>query len=100
MQTHSRTMLTVITEATLENFIVQAAEDLGAHGYTITDARGAGARGIRSAGWGHSANIRMEMICEKPIAEAIAKHLKAHYFENYAMTMFMTDVQVLRPEKF
>ncbi len=95
-----RKLLTVIAEAALEHALVRDVERLGANGYTITDARGKGKRGVRNAGWEASGNIRLEVVCDEEKAAAIAAYLQQHYYANYAMILFMTDVEVLRPEKF
>lgn len=100
MNEHMRKLLTIITESAIEGSIARDIERLGAHGYTITDARGKGSRGVRNAGWDASSNIRIEVVCDAETAEAISAHLKAHYYDNYAMIMIMSDVVVLRPEKF
>ena len=47
-------------------------QGLGATGYTVTDARGTGSRGIRSAGWSSSSNIRIEVVCDERVAARIA----------------------------
>jgi len=95
-----RKLLTIVTEAALERSIVRDIEQLGAHGYTITDARGKGSRGIRNASWDASSNIRIEIVCDTSTAEAIAHHLKTRYYDDYAMIMFMSEVEVSRPDKF
>lgn len=100
MNKSMRKLLTIITEIALENTLVKDLERLGARGYTITDARGKGHKGIRDAAWGESSNIRIEVVCDAATAEAIAAYLQSHYYENYAMIMFVSDVVVLRPEKF
>lgn len=100
MNSSMRKLLTIITEAALESVLVKDLERLGVHGYTITDARGKGSRGTRNAAWGESSNIRVEVVCDAATAEAIAAHLQARYYENYAMILFVSDVAVLRPEKF
>jgi len=100
MVTHARKLLTIITEAALEGTLVRDIERLGAHGYTITDARGKGRRGVRSAGWEATSNIRIEVLCDAETATALAIHLREHYYQNYAMTLFLLDVGVWRPEKF
>lgn len=97
---HMRKLLTVITESALETRLIADIEKLGAHGCTITDARGKGRRGVRNASWEASGNIRMEVICDAKIADAIANHLRERYYDNYAMILTLTDVEVLRPEKF
>ncbi len=100
MEMFSRKLLTIVTEAVLETALVQDLERLGAHGYTITDARGKGHRGARSAEWATEANIRAEVICDERTAAAIAEYVRDHYYRNYAMILFLSDVSVLRPEKF
>lgn len=100
MHTEHRKLLTIIAEVALEQRITKDLERLGAHGYTITDARGKGSRGVRNASWERSGNIRVEVVCEVATATAIAVHLKEHYYENYAMILFIGDVEVLRPQKF
>ena len=100
MTLEHRKLLTVVAEAVLEHELVREIEHLGAHGYTITDARGRGSRGIRNAGWDLSANIRIEVVCAADTAHAIAAALRERYYDNYAMILFISDVEVLRPEKF
>lgn len=97
---HIRQLLTVITEAALEGILIQTIERFGAHGYTIIDARGKGSRGVRNAGWTASSNIRLEIVCDDLAAEAIVRHLRENYYDNYAMIVFLREVNVLRPEKF
>ena len=96
----TRKLLTVVCEAGLESRLAEDVMRLGAHGYSVTDARGRGSRGVRSAAWDTAANIRVEVVCEERIAQQIAEHLQQHYYDNYAMILFSVDVEVLRPEKF
>ena len=100
MNAHMRTLLTVICEAALEKKLVADLQVLGAPGWTISDARGRGGRGVRSAGWDTDGNIRLEIICTRDIAERIAAHLQARYYANFAMVCDLAQVEVLRPEKF
>ena len=100
MTNASRKLLTIVTEHALEGVLLKDLERLGAGGYTITDARGKGTRGARNSAWDATGNIRVEVVCDAATAEAIAAHLQARYYDNYAMILFTTDVAVLRPEKF
>ena len=93
-------LVTIVTEAALERELLREIERLGAHGYTVTDARGKGSRGVRSAGWEHSANIRIEVVCPSSTAREIATFLQERYYDNYAMILFTSDVEVLRKENF
>lgn len=95
-----RNLVTIVTEAALEHELVREIEKLGARGYTITDARGKGGRGVRNAGWEHNANIRIEVVCDSDTARDIATVLKERYYADYAMILFVGEVEVSRPEKF
>jgi hypothetical protein len=96
----ARKLLTIVCEAALESRLEKELPRLGAHGYTISDARGSGAHGRRDAAWPNSANIRVEVLCDEAVADSVAHHLETHYFNTYQMVIFVSDVQVLRPEKF
>jgi len=100
MPDETRKLLTIVTEAVLEADICQTLEELGASGYTVTNARGKGSRGVRDAGWSSSGNIRVEVVCSDELAHRIAEHMRRHYYDDYAMIIFENVVQVLRPQKF
>ena len=100
MQAVYRQLVTIITEAVLESELTRQLEQLGARGYTITEARGKGSRGVRDAGWDEVRNIRIEVICEEVVAEAIMDHLQAHYYDNFAMVIFSSEIRVRRANKF
>jgi hypothetical protein len=57
-------------------------------------------RGLRDAGWEPSSNIRLEIVCSQETAARIGEHLRQHYYQHYAMIALMSEVHVLRPEKF
>jgi nitrogen regulatory protein PII len=100
LMTEKRTLLTVITESAIEETLLKDLEKLGIRGYTISDARGRGGRGVRDATWGEVSNIRLEIICARALAETVLNHIQRHYYANYAMVAFLHDVEILRPEKF
>ena len=100
MPDDSRRLITIVTESILEVELCEVLEQLGATGYTVTNARGSGNRGIRDAGWSSSSNVRIEVVCKQEVAERIARHLRDNYYNDYAMILFESDVRVLRPEKF
>lgn len=95
-----RKLVTVVTEAVLEHELLEELAELGVSGYTITEARGSGSRGVRDAGWLSSGNIRVEVVCSDELAGRIAKRLRDRYYDHYAMILFESDIRVLRPGKF
>lgn len=100
MASDNRKLVTIVTEAAIESRVCKVLKDLGAHGYTVTNARGSGNRGVRNADWSSSGNVRIEVVCDENVARRIEAYLQEHYYENYAMILFESDVRVLRPEKF
>ncbi len=95
-----RKKLTIITEAALETILVEDIERLGAKGYTIFEVSGKGARGARKGDWDQNRNIQIDIICDDTVAERIAEHCAANYYQHYAMIIYLFDVEVLRPGKF
>ena len=95
-----RKLVTIVTEAVLEPDLLEELEVLGASGYTITEARGSGSRGVRDAGWQSSGNVRVEVVCSRELADKIAQRLRDKYYDHYAMILFESDIRVLRPGKF
>jgi hypothetical protein len=100
MAAETRKLITLVCEAALEKTLCREVMQLGARGYTITDARGRGSRGVRDASWGEAANIRLEVVCDEATATRITEFVRERYYDHYAMIVYVQDVAVLRPEKF
>lgn len=98
--THPCKLVVIIAEAALENALATDVMRLGAHGYTVCDVRGQGSHGPRRGNWGADQSIQMEILCDAATSLAITKHVEEVYFKNYAMVVFVSDVGVLRPQKF
>jgi nitrogen regulatory protein P-II 2 len=100
MQTHPKRLLVVITEAALEKRLIRDAKRLGAQGYTVYDVRGGSQHATHEGAWEADRMIEIKIICDDAVAQAIAEHVMAQYAANYGMSLFFTDVQVIRPQKF
>jgi hypothetical protein len=93
-------LVTIVTESSLESELTRRFAEWNVRGFTITDARGQGSRGVRNANWDQAANIRIEVVTDPRTAEALCLRLKDEYYENYAMVIFVSDVATLRSDKF
>lgn len=100
MEKHQRKLLVVITEAAIERLVIQDARRLGALGYTTSEVRGGGLRGDREGAWEADRSVELKIVCAVDIADRIAAHLLDKFAPNYAMTIWLADVQVFRAEKF
>ena len=97
---HSRQLLTIICEADIERQLVSEFHRLGIGGHTITDARGHGKHGDRDGLWPASANIRLEVLCESAVLDVLLTLLEENYFKNHGLVAFVSEVAVLRADKF
>jgi len=95
-----RKLMTIICESVVEAELTDAVSKLGATGYTVTDARGRGTHGVRDGSWPENANIRIEVLCDEDTASRILDLLVEIYYTNYTLVTFVSDVGVVRPNKF
>ena len=100
MNNITRTLITIITESSIEKKLTFDIENLGAKGYTVSEARGKGHRGIRDGEWDANANVRIEVICDQKTADRILNDLQERYYKNFAMIIYTHPVNILRPDKF
>ncbi len=100
MTKHPKKLLVIFAEAALEKRLVADVRRLGALGYTVWDVRGGGATGTREGHWEADRTIEMKVVCEEVVADAIAQTVLDTYAAHHAVSLYFTDVQVLRAEKF
>jgi len=100
MKAVKQKLTTVVTERAIEEMVLRDIKRLGAKGYVLVEARGEDARGIRHAEWEANRDVRVEIICDESLANVIAAHLMKSYYDDYDMTIFFTDIDVIaRKEK-
>ena len=97
---HHKCLLTIICEGEIERPLLAALQRIGVRGHTITEAHGQGEHGDRDALWPSSANIRIEVLCDSNVADSALSALESDYFANYGLIAFVSDVGVLRTQKF
>jgi len=100
MTTHGRKLLTIITEAAIERALVADCRRLGALGYTVLDVRGGSLGGEREGAWEADRSIEVQVVCGADVAHRIAEHVLAQYAPNYGVTLYLSDVEVFRAQKF
>lgn len=97
---HPRKLVTIVCETALERLALQILRDAGASGYTVADVRGGGTRGSRDGDWEGGRSIEIKILCDAGTAQHIVDTLAQRYGRDYAMTLWVTDVHVVRPGKF
>ncbi len=100
MTKHPKTLLVIVAEAVLEKNLVRDVRQRGAQGWTVSEVHGAGREGVREGAWEADRTIELKVICDEPVADAIAEHVLATYAPNYSVALYFSAVQVLRPERY
>jgi len=99
MTTTSRTLITLVAESGLENRLLAMVTEQGARGYTVSTAHGEGPRGDRASDIS-GGNIRLETVVTAEVAQGILAKLESDYFPHYAVTCWISDVQVIRDDRY
>lgn len=99
MHTHPFKLVTIIAEPVLESRLTSELRQLGATGWTVVEGRGEGSRGIHAADI-PGVNIRIDSIVTPDVAERVVQHLATHYFAEYEVIAYVSDVAVIRSDKY
>lgn len=92
-------LVTVVTTSTLEDRLVGIFRARGTSGYTIVPARGAGSRGVQ-AGLDFDANILVKVVLPPDRLDPLLDDLNGLIRRGHHMTVVVSDVHVITPEKF
>lgn len=99
MKFSKRKLLTIVSEAALESRLIKECSLLGAKGYTVTDAHGAGPRNQRNGDL-EGGNIKIEIVTDSETVDKIVGKLVSDYFPHYALSCWVSDVEILREERY
>ena len=99
LQTHPMKLVTVVTESAVEHRLTEELLALGATGFSVVEGRGEGTRHLRASDI-PGANVRVETVVPAAVAERILARLAEHWFADYSLIAYVTDVQVVRTRKY
>jgi nitrogen regulatory protein PII len=99
LHTVPQKLVTIVAEPVLEERLIAELHRLGARGHTVTDARGAGSRGMRASD-PPGQSVRIEVVASDAVVSRILEHVATDYFANYAVIAFVSNVEVVRGEKY
>jgi len=99
MNIHNLSLLVIIAEALLKDRLIHAIREAGAKGFTVTEVAGEGSR-QRRVGELLGDNIKIEVIANRDTAERILIVLQQDYFPQYTVIAYLSEVQVLREDKY
>ena len=93
-------LLNIITISSMEDRLVAMFKEYNVSGYTLLRARGEGASGNEADMSGFDANILVKVILPEESMQPILESLSRKIKRGYHLTVFITDVQVMTPDKF
>ncbi len=93
-------LLTVTCEILAQNNILEIISRHGVTGYTLYEVSGNGSKGVRGQGFKNEKNVKIEIISTEARLKDIVEEITRSLFSDFAIIVYLSDVQVLRPEKF
>ena len=98
MKLYNVKLLTITCEILAQkNIILQKHEITG---YTTYEVDGKGARGLRGQGFKNEKNVKVEVIMREEKLSNVIEEISQTLFANFAIVLYVSDVGVLRTEKF
>ena len=99
MHTTTLKLVTIVTERILEDRMLRKIVELGAKGYTLSQATGKGSRGVRASEW-EGPDTRIETLVSEEVADSIVAYVAENFFEHYAVIVYVQDAEVVRGNKY
>ena len=93
-------LVNVITLDVLEEKLTEMFRRHGVSGYTIFRARGEGGSGEAAGTLDFEANIMVKVIVPEEKLQRLLDGLQRQIKKGYHLTIFVSDVEVISPEKF
>jgi nitrogen regulatory protein PII len=93
-------LLTITCEILAQKNIIEILNKHEITGYTTCEVDGNGARGIRGQGLKNEKNVKVEIIMREEKLQMIVEEISRTMFANFAIVLYVSDVGVVRTEKF
>ena len=93
-------LLTITCEILAQKNIIEILNKYEITGYTTYEVDGNGARGIRGQGLKNEKNVKVEIIMQEEKLQTVVEEISRTLFANFAIVLYVSDVGVLRTEKF
>ena len=94
-----RKLVTIVIEAALSRRLEGDLRACGAKGFTSTLAHGAGPRNQRASDV-EGGKVRVESVVSNEVLELILEKLEKDYFPFYAVSCWVSQVEVVRDERY
>ena len=93
-------LLTVTCELLAKKEIIEILKKHKITGYTTYEVAGNGAKGLRAQRLTHEKNVKVEVVLREETLQDIVEEISRTLFSNFAIILYVSDVSVVRTEKF
>ena len=100
MKLYNVKLLTVTCEILAQKNIIEILKKYDITGYTTYEVEGNGARGLRGQGLKNEKNVKVEVIMREDKLSDIVEEISRTMFANFALVLYVSDIGVVRTEKF
>ncbi len=100
MKLYDVKLLTITCEILAQKNIIEILNKHEITGYTTYEVNGNGARGIRGQGLKNEKNVIVEIIMREEKLQDVVEEISRTLFANFAIVLYVSDVGVVRTEKF
>lgn len=100
MKLYTVKLLTITCEILAQKNIIEILKKHEITGYTTYEVDGNGARGIRGQGFKNEKNVKVEVIMRDEKLQGVVEEISRTLFANFAVVLYVSDVSVVRTEKF
>jgi len=100
MKPYNVKLLTITCEILAQKNIIGILKKYEITGYTIFEVGGKGEHGLRHHGLKNEKNIKIEVIMREEKLSGIVEEISRTMFANFSLVLYVSDVGVIRTEKF
>jgi nitrogen regulatory protein PII len=100
MKLYTVKLLTITCEILAQKNIIEILKKHEITGYTTYEVDGNGSRGLRGQGLKTEKNVKVEVIVREEKLQDVVEEISRTLFANSAIVLYVSDVGVVRTEKF
>ena len=100
MKLYNVKLLTITCEILAKENVIDILKNHEITGYTTYEVDGNGSRGIRGQGLKTEKNVKVEVIMREEKLDGVVEEISRTLFANFALVLYVSDIGVVRMEKF
>jgi len=100
MKLYNVKLLTITCEILAQKNIIDILKNHDITGYTSYEVDGNGEKGLRGQGIQAEKNVKVEVIMREKKLSDVIEHISRTLFPDFTIILYVSDVGVVRTEKF